>query len=97
MFKAQGKDILQNLAKKIGLSVYGGNTRKDINGEYICVTENWVRENFDASVEERFPLNNGNLILKLEDDEGVDDYDKAKSVSTMPSHFGSFFNLIVSG
>ena len=30
--KSQGKDLLQNLAKKIGLSVYGGNARKDING-----------------------------------------------------------------
>ena len=26
----------------------------------------------------------------MEEDEGVDDYDKAKSVNTMPSHFGSY-------
>ena len=90
MFKSQGKDLLQNLAKKIGLSVYGGNIRKDINEEYKCVTENWMRENFDDRVKEWFPLKNGNLIVKLEDDEGVDDYDKAKSINTMPSHFGSF-------
>ena len=90
MFKSQGKDLLQNLAKKIGLSVYGGNIRKDINEEYKCVTENWMRENFDNRVKEWFPLKNGNFIVKLEDDEGVDDYDKAKSINTMPSHFGSF-------
>ena len=90
MFKSQGKDLLQNLAKKIGLSVYGGNIRKDINEEYKCVTENWMRENFDARIKEWFPLKNGNFIVKLEDDEGVDDYDKAKSINTMPSHFGSF-------
>ena len=36
------------------------------------------------------PLKNGNLIVKLEDDEGVDEYDKVKSVNRMPSHFGSF-------
>ena len=90
LFKSQGKDLLQNLAKKIGLSVYGGNIRKDINEEYKCVTENWMRENFDDRVKEWFPLKNGNLIVKLEDDEGVDDYDKAKSINTMPSHFGSF-------
>ena len=77
LFKSQGKDLLQNLAKKIGLSVYGGNIRKDINEEYKCVTENWMRENFDDRVKEWFPLKNGNLIVKLEDDEGVDDYDKA--------------------
>ena len=90
MFKSQGKDLLQNLAKKIGLSVYGGNIRKDINEEYKCVTENWMRENFDDRVKEWFPLKNGNFIVKLEDDEGVDDYDKAKSINTMPSHFGSY-------
>ena len=90
MFKSQGKDLLQNLAKKIGLSVYGGNIRKDINDEYKCVTENWMRENFDAGVKEWFPLKNGNLIVKLEDDERVDDYDKAKSINTMPSHFGCY-------
>ena len=90
LFKSQGKDLLQNLAKKIGLSVYGGNIRKDINEEYKCVTENWMKENFDDRVKEWFPLKNGNLIVKLEDDEGVDDYDKAKSINTMPSHFGSY-------
>ena len=90
LFKSQGKDILQNLAKKIGLSVYGGNIRKDINEEYKCVTEAWMIENFDDRVKQWFPLKNGNLIVKLQDDEGVDDYDKAKIINTMPSHFGSF-------
>ena len=89
LFKSQGKELLQSLAKKIGLSVYGGNIRKDINDEYKCVTENCLRENFDDRIKEWFPLKNGNFIVKLEDDEGVDDFDKAKSINTMPSHFGS--------
>ena len=38
-FKSQGKDLLQKLAKKMGLSVYRGNIRIDINGEFNCVTE----------------------------------------------------------
>ena len=49
-----------------------------------------MREIFDDRVKEWFPLKNGNFIVILEDDEGVDDYDKAKSINTMPSHFGSF-------
>ena len=49
-----------------------------------------MREIFDDRIKEWFPLKNGNFIAKLEDDEGVDDYDKAKSINTMPSHFGSF-------
>ena len=32
---------------------------------------------------------NGTLIVRLQDDKSVDDYDKAKSKATMPSHFGS--------
>ena len=35
-------------------------------------------------------MKNGKLIVKLEDDEGVHDYDKAKSANTMPYHYGSF-------
>ena len=52
--KSQGKDLLHNLAKKIGLSTYGGNIRKDINEEFKCVTENWMRENFDDRLENGF-------------------------------------------
>ena len=81
--------MLQNLAKKIGLSVYGGNIRKNNNEKYKCVTETWMTENFDDRVKEWFPLKNGNLIVKLKDNERVDNYDKSKSVNMMLSHFGS--------
>ena len=89
LFKSEGKDLLQNLDKTIGLSVYVGNIRQDVNEEYKCVTENWMRENFVHKVRERFPLKNGKLIVRLKNDEGVDEYDKAKLVTTMTSHFGS--------
>ena len=51
-----------------------------------------MRESFDDRVKEWFPLKNGNLIVNLEDDEGVDVYDQAKSINTMPSHFGSYIS-----
>ena len=89
LFKYQGRDLFQTLVKKIGLSVYGGKIRKDINEEYKSVTENWMRKIFDDTVKEWFPLKNGNFIVKLEDDGGVDDHDKAKSLNTIPSPFGS--------
>ena len=72
------------------MSVYGCNIRKDKNEEYKCVTENWNREKFNDRVKEWFSLKNGNPILKFEENEGVDDYDKAKSLNTMTSHFGSY-------
>ena len=34
-------------------------------------------------------MKNGNLLIKLEQDKGFDDYYKAKSVSIVPSHLGS--------
>ena len=42
--KSQGEDLLQNLANKIGLSVYGGNIQKNVNEEYKCVTETWMKK-----------------------------------------------------
>ena len=48
-----------------------------------------MKENFDDRVKEWFPLKNGILIVKLQDDEGVDDFNIAKAINTMPSHFGS--------
>ena len=95
LYKSQGKDLLQNLARKIDLSVYVGNIREDMNEEYNCVTENWRRENFNDRVKEWFPLKNGSLKVKLENNECIDDYDKAKSKNTMPSQFGNYFYRIV--
>ena len=81
------KSLLQNLAKNIGLSIWGGIIGKDISQEYKYVTETWMRENFDDRVKKGFLLKNGLLKVKLEDDKGIDDYDKAKMVNTMTSHF----------
>ena len=35
-------------------------------------------------------LKNGTLIVKLEDDVGVDDQDIAKGINQMPCHLGSY-------
>ena len=76
----------------MGLAVDGWNLRKNIDEDFICVSENWMRENFNDRVKKWFLLKNGNLVVVLlEDDGGLDDYDKAKSINTMPSHFGSDF------
>ena len=65
LFKSQGNDLLQNLAKKIRLSVYVGNIRNDINEEYKCVTENWMREYFDDRGTEWFPLKKWNFNSEI--------------------------------
>ena len=50
LFKAPGGNLFQNLAKKTGLTVYGGNIRKDVNLQYKCVTETWMKEKIDERV-----------------------------------------------
>ena len=52
LFKSLGKKLLQNLAQKIGLSVYGCKIRKDVNEDFKCVTDTWMRDNFDDRVKE---------------------------------------------
>ena len=49
-----------------------------------------MKEKFNERVKECFPLKNGILLVKIKDDTGVDDYDTAKLVNTLPSHFGSY-------
>ena len=87
---SQRNDLLQNLIKKNGLSVCGVIIGKDINEEYKCVTENWMTDNFDDRVKEGLPFKNDNLLVKLENDESVDDYKRAKLINTMPSDFGRY-------
>ena len=51
--------------------------------------ENWMKGIYADKVTEGWPLKNGNLVVELEDDAGVDDQDLAKSISQMPCHLGS--------
>ena len=76
--KKQGKDLLQTLAKKVANSVYGGNIKRDVNDQLKCFTDTWMKENYDDSVKECWPLKNAILLVKSKVDNGVDDHDIAK-------------------
>ena len=39
-----------------------------------------MKDDFDSRVKEWWPMKKGDLIVKLEDDAGVDDQDLAKSI-----------------
>ena len=90
LFKKQGKDLLQGLSEKIIDSVYAGNIRGDVKDQFKCVTENWMRGNYDDGLKEWWPVKNGNSINKLEEDAGVNDQDIAKSNNQMLCQLGSF-------
>ena len=38
--------------------------RKDIKESYKCVTQNWMKNDYNDSVIEWFPLKNGNIMVK---------------------------------
>ena len=40
---------------------------KNIEESYKCVTQSWMRNEYDESVVERFPLKNGNFTIKIKD------------------------------
>ena len=43
-YKKQGKGLLQTMSEKFNNLVYGGNLRRDVNDQYKCVTENWMKK-----------------------------------------------------
>ena len=49
-----------------------------------------MKVNYDDRLNEWWPIKNGNLIVKLEDDAGVDDQDIVKSIIQRPCHLGSY-------
>ena len=49
-----------------------------------------MKENDDDRFKEWWPLKNGDLIVKLEDDSGVDDHDIAKLINQMSCDLGSY-------
>ena len=46
--------------------------RKDIEEEYLCKSEHWMKTQFEERVKDYWKLPNGNYIVKLALDEGVD-------------------------
>ena len=49
-----------------------------------------MKEKYASRVKELWPLRNGDLIVKLEGDGGVDDQDLAESFNQMSCHLSSF-------
>ena len=87
-YKSEGEDILQEMVKLIMNSLYGQTIRKDIEEEFSCKTEHWMKTEFDDRVKDYWKLANGNYIVKMSLDEGIDK--EVEDKNTMPSHLGAF-------
>ena len=87
-YKSQGEDILQEMVKLIMNSLYGQTIRRDIEGELSCKTGHWMKTEFDDRVKDYWKLANGNYIVKLSSEEGIDK--EIEDKNTMPSQIGAF-------
>ena len=79
---------MQGLVKLIMNSLYGVQIRKDINESYSCKSETWMKTEFDENVLDYWKLPNGNYIVKMKKDDGLDDDCDIKN--TLPAVLGAF-------
>ena len=86
--KDENNDVMQLLAKLIMNSLYGEQIRKYTEVSYQCKSEMWIMTEYDERVLDYQKNNFGNYIVKLKDDEGLQD--DVKKVNTMPLHLGVF-------
>ena len=87
-YKDEKNDLMQALVKLIMNSLYGVQIRKDINESYHCKSETWMKTDFDENVLDYWRLPNGNYILKVKRDDGLDDDCDIKN--TLPAVLGTF-------
>ena len=79
---------MQGLVKLIMNSLYGVQIRKDINESFYCKSETWMKTEFDENVLDYWKLPNGNYIVQMKKDDGLDDDCDIKN--TLPAVLGAF-------
>ena len=84
----ENNDVMQLLVKSIMNSLYGEQIRKDIEEIYQCKSEMWMMTEYDERVLDYQRINCGNYIVKMKDDEGLQD--EVKKVNTMALHLSAF-------
>ena len=62
--------------------------RKDMEKSYKCVTQSWMKNEYDESVVKWFLLKKGKTMVKTRDKEGVDDESISKKVNSQPCPLG---------
>ena len=88
-YKDEKNYLMQGLVKLIMNSLYGVQIRKDINESYYCKSETWMKTEFDENVLDYWRrLPNGNYIVKMKRDDGLDDDCNIKN--TLPAVLGAF-------
>ena len=79
---------MQLLVKLLMNSLYGENIRKDIEERFTCKSEMWMHTEYDERIKDYWKISNINYIVKMIDDQGLED--EVKKLNTMPLHLGAF-------
>ena len=87
-YKDERNEVMQLLVKLIMNALYGEILRKNILESYQCKSEAWMMSEYDERILDYQTINHGNYIVKLGDDEGLED--EFKKVNTLPLHLAVF-------
>ena len=87
-YKHEKNDLMEGLIKLIMNSSYGVQIRRDIIESYYCKSETWMKTEFDENVLDYLRSTNGNYIVKMKKDDGLDDECDIKN--TLPAVLGAF-------
>ena len=72
-YKEENKDVMQLLVILSMNALYGEFLQKDITESYQCKSEMWMQTEYDERVLDYRKINYGNYIVKMKDDEGLED------------------------
>ena len=84
---------MELLVKLIMNSLYGEFLRKDILESYQCKSEMWIQTEYDERVLDYQKINHGNYIVKMKDDEGLEDEIK-KPTHYLYNQLFSFYQIV---
>ena len=87
-YKEENNDVMQLLVKLVMNSLYGEFLRKDIIESYQCKSEIWMMTEYDERVLDYQNINHGIYIVKMKDDEGLED--EVKKANTSPLQLAVF-------
>ena len=84
-FKDDKNEVMQLLVILVLNALYGELLRKDVLERYECKSEDRMRSEYDGRILDYHKINYGNYIVKLKDDEGMED-----EVNTLPLQLAAF-------
>ena len=87
-YKEVNNDVMQLLVKLIMNALYGEFLRKDITESYQCKSEMWMQTQYDERVLVHHKIKYVNYIVKMKDDESLQD--EFKKSNTLPLHLAVF-------